>query len=107
MVPRRIFPERVFGRRLTVTTVLKAATGPMRSRTRPTTSRSIVSMSRETPALSTMKPHGTWPFIASAMPITAHSATSGCSATTSSMAPVDRRWPATLMMSSVRDMTKR
>ena len=43
--------------------------------------------------------------MASAIPTTAHSATSGCSATTSSIAPVDRRWPATLMMSSVRPST--
>ena len=33
MVPRRILPERVLGSRLTTTAVLKAATGPMRSRT--------------------------------------------------------------------------
>jgi hypothetical protein len=51
---------------------------------------------------STTKPQGTWPFSASAMPITAHSATSGWLASTSSMPPVDSRWPATLMMSSVR-----
>jgi hypothetical protein len=31
-----------------------------------------------------------------------HSATSACDARTSSMALVDKRWPATLMMSSVR-----
>ena len=42
----------------------------------------------------------------SATPTTAHSATSGCEARTSSIAPVESLWPATLMMSSVRDMTK-
>ena len=31
-----------------------------------------------TPALSTTKPRGTWPFSGSATPITAHSATAGC-----------------------------
>ena len=33
-VPRRILPERVFGRRGTTVAVLKAATGPIDSRTR-------------------------------------------------------------------------
>ena len=39
--------------------------------------------------------------------MTAHSATAGCAASTSSIAPVDSRWPATLMTSSVRPMTNR
>ena len=60
-----------------------------------------------TPALSTTKPRGTWPFIASATPITAHSATAWCEASTASIEPVDSRWPATLMTSSVRPITKR
>ena len=46
MVPRRIFPERVFGSRATVTAALKAATGPILSRTRSTTSFSIAAPSR-------------------------------------------------------------
>ena len=40
------------------------------------------------------------------LPTTAHSAMSGCEASTSSICPVDRRWPATLMMSSVRPITQ-
>ncbi len=105
MVPRRIFPERVLGRRLTTVAVLKPATGPMRSRTIWMTSLTISWLGRVTPAFNTMKPTGTWPLSASSTPRTAHSATSWWSARISSMAPVERRWPATLMMSSVRDMT--
>jgi hypothetical protein len=56
--------------------------------------------------LSTRKPNGTWPFSSSAMPITAHSATSSCEASTSSIWPVDRRWPATLITSSTRVITE-
>src|SRR3954462_10505730 len=107
IVPRRILPERVLGRRATVIASLNAATGPIRSRTSETISRSISSVARVTPALSTMKPQGTSPLSASAMPITAHSATSECAASTSSIPPVERRWPATLMMSSVRPMMNR
>ena len=46
IVPRRILPERVFGRRETTATSLKAATGPIRSRTRATSSWRMVSGSR-------------------------------------------------------------
>ena len=69
--------------------------------------RASSSGSSSTPALSTTKPRGTWPFSASATPITAHSATAGCAASTASIEPVDSRWPATLMTSSVRPMTNR
>ena len=65
----------------------------------------IAAAGRATPDLSTRKPSGTWPLISSATPMTAHSATSAWADSTSSIAPVDRRWPATLMMSSVRDIT--
>ena len=41
MVPRRIFPERVVGSRLTTPEVLKAATGPMLCRTFSTSSRAM------------------------------------------------------------------
>src|SRR6516165_10736437 len=57
---------------------------------------------RWTPVLSTTKPQDTSPLSVSAMPITAHSATSLCAVSTFSMPPVESRWPATLMMSSVR-----
>ena len=105
MVPRSILPERVLGRRSTTAHSLNAATGPMRSRTSATASATMSAGARLTPAFSTSRPSGNWPFMASATPITAHSATSGWSASTSSMAPVDRRWPATLITSSVRAMT--
>ena len=59
------------------------------------------------PALSTTRPRGTSPLSASATPTTAHSATSGCAASTSSIAPVDSRCPATLITSSVRLMIQR
>ena len=65
------------------------------------------SPSVKAPALSTTRPRGTWPLISSAMPITAHSATAGCRASTASIDPVDIRWPATLITSSVRPMTNR
>src|SRR5437870_2082394 len=45
------------------------------------------------------------PFCFSATPITAHSATSLCAESTSSIPPVESRWPATLMISSVRLIT--
>ena len=106
MVPRRIFPERVFGRRATVMASLNDATGPILSRTSATISFSISVGGRLTPALSTMKPHGASPFNSSLMPMTAHSATSLWEASTSSMPPVESRCPATLMMSSVRPITK-
>src|SRR5262249_46530588 len=61
MVPRRILPERVFGSRATVMASLNAATGPILSRTSFTISCSISFGGRVTPALSTMKPHGTSP----------------------------------------------
>ena len=46
MVPRRIFPERVLGSRLTTIAVLNAATGPMLSRTSSTSSRTSSSSLR-------------------------------------------------------------
>ena len=76
-VPRSIFPERVFGSRGTIVADLNAATGPIEARTRSTSSGTIASAPRVTPALVTTKPIGTSPLIASATPTTAHSATSG------------------------------
>ena len=106
IVRRRIFPERVFGRRSTTTAVLNEATGPIRSRTSWTASATISAAPRSTPALRTSSPTGSCPLSWSAAPITAHSATSGCEARTSSIAPVESLCPATLMMSSVRAITK-
>src|SRR3981081_2438622 len=77
VVPRRILPERVFGSRATVIARLHAATGPSFSRTSVTISFSISAWLLVTPAFSTRKPQGTSPLIASLMPSTAHSPTSG------------------------------
>ena len=104
MVFLRILPERVLGRRSTTAAWRKLATAPISARTMATISATISPSSRATPAFSTASPTGTWPLSASATPITAHSATSGCFDSTSSMAPVERRWPAVLMRSSVRLM---
>src|SRR5207248_10154595 len=51
IVPRRILPDRVFGNLFTTAAVLKNATGPMRSRTRSTSSRTTCSSGLFTPAL--------------------------------------------------------
>src|SRR5205823_9918468 len=59
------------------------------------------------PRLGDDEAHGHLALISSATPTTAHSATSGWPASTSSIAPVESRWPATLMMSSVRPITHR
>jgi len=58
MVPRRILPDRVLGSRPTVMASLKAATGPIFSRTRTTHSRSMSSGGRLIPAFSSMKRFG-------------------------------------------------
>ena len=105
MVLRRILPDRVFGSAGTTSTSLKQATAPMFSRTASISS--SASRSAVAPALSTTKPRGTWPLISSATPITAHSATAGCPASTASIDPVDIRCPATLITSSVRPITNR
>jgi Flp pilus assembly protein TadG len=107
MVPRRILPERVLGRRFTVSAILKAATGPISSRTSLTTSFRSPRSDRLTPELSTMKPAGNWPFSCVGDADDGAFGDVGMPAMTSSMPPVDRRWPATLMMSSVRAMMKR
>ena len=104
-VPRRILPERVFGRRSTTIAVLNEATGPIWSRTSRTASPWITPWSRSTPAFSTSSPSGVCPFRESATPTTAHSATSGWAASTSSICPVESRCPATLITSSVRVIT--
>src|SRR5579871_1097384 len=50
---RRILPDRVLGRRGTTRASLKAATGPMRSRTNATSSLAISASGRFTPAFRT------------------------------------------------------
>src|SRR6185312_7411734 len=105
MVLRKILPDLVLGRAATTSTRRSAATAPMRSRTSWTSSADTVADSVLIPALSTTNPRGTWPLVASLTPITAHSATAGWLASTSSICPVDSRCPATLITSSTRPIT--
>ncbi len=105
MVLRRIFPERVLGSAGTTSTALKLATAPMECLTAATSS--APKPSPDTPDLSTTRARGTWPLTSSDTPRTAHSATAGCEAITASITPVDSRWPATLMTSSMRPITNR
>src|SRR5260370_41085079 len=84
MVPRRILPERVLGRRFTTATVLNAATGPIRSRTISTSSRQRAEYARATPDLVHTRPTDTTHLIEPAEPHTAQHATSvGADSTTS------------------------
>ena len=109
IVARSTLPERVFGSRATTVDVLEGRDrADLLAHAVDRAAATIVSSgARLTPALSTTRPTGSWPLSASAAPITAHSATSGWPASTSSMAPVESRWPATLMTSSMRDMIRR
>ncbi len=103
---RSTLPERVFGRRGTTTTVLSAATGPIVARTRAMTSPAIPSGAAPAPSTSVTNAAGTTPLSASGTPTTAHSATAGWAQTTSSIAPADRRCPATFITSSLRPSTQ-
>ena len=107
IVLRRILPERVFGSRGTTMALRNAATAPISLRMTSTSSASIAASSLSAPSFSTTRPMGTCPFSSSSMPTTAHSATAACAPISSSISPVDRRWPATLMTSSVRPITNR
>ena len=105
MVARNILPDRVLGRAGTITTSFSAATGPISSRTAATIVLRRVCRSTSTPAYSTTKARGIWPFISSWTPMTAHSATISLAATTASSEPVESRCPATFITSSVRPIT--
>src|SRR5699024_3532964 len=107
MFLRNTFPERVLGSASTTTASRNAATAPMSLRTVSTSSALSVSSLMSTPDLRTAKPFGTCPLSGSATPTTAHSATAGWAATTASIDPVESRWPATLITSSVRPITNR
>ncbi len=106
MIPLKILPERVFGKRLTTAQDLKAATGPIVERTKATASFAMSSSELSLPSFSTTSPTGSCPFRLSATPKTAVSATWGWVDRTSSMAPVDNLCPATFMISSVLAITK-
>ena len=87
MVPRRILPERVLGRRRDDGHQLEGGDrADLVADLGDQLLRGSSSGSRSTPALSTTRPSGSSPLSWSATPITAHSATSGCEASTSSIA---------------------
>ena len=67
----------------------------------------VRTLSADAPRLRTTSARGTWPLMSSATPMTAHSATAGCAATSASIGPVDSRCPATLITSSMRPSTYR
>src|SRR2546421_7089036 len=99
MARRSVFPERVFGSSVTKCTAFGRAMAPSCWSTVCITSSAEV---RFAASLSTANASGICPFSSSATPTTAHSATFGCMLTASSISRVPRRWPATLMTSSVR-----
>src|SRR5437588_1083901 len=99
MARRRVLPERVFGSSVTKCTAFGRAIAPSCRSTICITSSAEV---RFAASLSTANARGICPFRSSATPTTAHSATFGCMLTASSISRVPRRWPATLMTSSVR-----
>ncbi len=106
MVPRRILPERVLGRRGTTMAVLKKATGPMRSRTSWTTSRTVSSFG---PVDARLQHQEAERHLALELVGDADHGAFGdvvVAANTSSIWPVDRRWPATLITSSTRVITE-
>ncbi len=105
MVLRRILPDLVFGNAATTSTFLEKG---HRADVRAHRSDQVLGepVGRR-PGLEHYESPGTWPFISSATPITAHSATAGRCASTASIDPVDSRCPATLMTSSVRPITNR
>src|SRR5919201_2623045 len=96
---RSVLPERVFGSKPTKCTAFGRAMAPSCRSTVCITSSALVFLPA---SLSTAKASGIWPLSSSATPTTAHSATFGCMFTASSISRVPRRWPATLMTSSVR-----
>ena len=104
---RKILPDLVLGNFGTISNSLNAATGPIVSRTIVVASLIISISSLETPLFNTKNPKGISPLRLCFTPVTAHSATSGCFAKTSSIAPVESLCPAVLIISSVRDIIKR
>src|SRR5437763_3641244 len=96
---RSVLPERVLGSSVTKCTAFGRAMAPSCRSTVCITSSAEV---RFAASLSTANASGIWPFSSAATPTTAHSATVGCMFTASSISRVPRRWPATLITSSVR-----
>src|SRR2546430_14017209 len=102
---RSVLPERVFGSSVTKCTAFGRAMAPRCLSTVAITSFSSLllpsaELNLET-SFATAKASGSCPLRASATPTTAHSAMFGCMLTASSISRVPRRWPATLITSSV------
>ncbi len=96
-----IFPLRVLGRSSRNSISRGATAGPRRFRAWPRRSRrrsSLVSW----PAFSATNAFTTSPTVGSGIPITAASATAGCSRSALSTSKGPMRWPADLMTSSAR-----
>lgn len=97
-----VFPLRVFG--MMPGRLMKPprlAMGPICCRKRP-----LRSFKRsDGGSAMARKAKGTWPFMLSGIPTTATSVTAGWEPMACSIAPVLRRCAATLMMSSLRDIT--
>lgn len=100
-----IFPLLVLGSFSTINTSWKQATGPIYLRTREINCFYMPSLG--CPFLMTMKPTGISPLSSSILATTAASEIELWDSRISSMAAVDRRWPAVLMISSSRVITFR
>ena len=107
---RSSLPLRVLGSAVTIMTRAGRATAPRSPSTWRMISCSIFLMpsgvSRPSEDLAVTKASATCPLTSSATPTTAASATLGCAAMLSSISRVPRRWPATLITSSVRPRMK-
>src|SRR3989441_3795068 len=107
---RSVLPERVFGSSVTKCTAFGRAMAPSCLSTVAITSFSSLllpsaELNFET-SFATAKASGSCPLRESATPTTAHSAMFGCMLTASSISRVPRRWPATVITSSVRPRMK-
>src|SRR5882762_8449084 len=101
---RSVLPERVFGSSVTKCTAFGRAMAPSCLSTVCSTSFSsfFLPSTESGVFFGTAKASGICPLRESATPTTAHSAMFGCMLTASSISRVPRRWPATLITSSVR-----
>src|SRR5712692_1344596 len=105
---RSVLPERVFGSSVTKCTAFGRAMAPRCLSTVWSTSFSsfFLPSAESGVFFGTAKASGICPLRESATPTTAHSAMFGCMVTASLISRVPRRWPATLITSSVRPRMK-
>ena len=104
---RMILPLRVLGRSPAQMILLGRANLPMRAATRSRISSTSASEPSSSVPSSVTNAHTDCPVSSSACPMTAHSATFGCETTADSISAVLRRWPETLITSSMRPMTQK